>query len=222
MTRPIRPAGVDQDRPLPPGRSEPEGSGMISTRRSILAALLASPALGLAEINFASADTTLDLDLTPDCRDGDEHTVAQTEGPYFKPNAPLKRDLAIDAPRGERMTIGGLVLDTACRPLPRTLVQIWHADELGAYDTKGYKLRGYQYTDDDGRWWFSTIMPAAYAGRTRHYHVKVQKPRGRILTTQLYFPNERLNDQDSLFDRRLVMRVSSSDEGRFGRFDFVV
>ena len=120
------------------------------------------------------------------------------------------------------MTIGGLVLDTACRPVPRTLVQIWHADELGVYDTKGYKLRGYQYADDDGRWWFSTIVPAAYAGRTRHYHVKVQKPRGRILTTQLYFPGERLNDQDSLFDRRLVMRVSSSDEGRFGRFDFVV
>jgi hypothetical protein len=45
----------------------------------------------------------------------------------------------------------------------------------------------------------------------------VQKPRGRILTTQLYFPGKRLNDQDSLFDRRLVMRVSSSDEGRFGR-----
>ena len=45
---------------------------------------------------------------------------------------------------------------------------------------------------------------------------------GRILTSQLYFPNQRLNEQDSLFDRRLVMRVSSSDEGRFGRFDFVV
>jgi len=195
---------------------------MASTRRSVLAALIASPVLAMADNDLSAAAPTFGLDLTPDCRDGDEHTVAQTEGPYFKPNAPLKRDLAVDAPGGERMTIGGLVLDTACRPLPRTLVQIWHADESGAYDTKGYKLRGYQYADDDGRWWFSTIVPAAYAGRTRHYHVKVQKPHGRILTSQLYFPNERLNEQDSLFDRRLVMRVSSSDEGRFGRFDFVV
>ena len=195
---------------------------MASTRRSVLAALIASPVLAMADNDLSAAAPTFGLDLTPDCRDGDEHTVAQTEGPYFKPNAPLKRDLAVDAPGGERMTIGGLVLDTACRPLPRTLVQIWHADESGAYDTKGYKLRGYQYADDDGRWWFSTIVPAAYAGRTRHYHVKVQKPHGRILTSQLYFPNERLNKQDSLFDRRLVMRVSSSDEGRFGRFDFVV
>jgi protocatechuate 3,4-dioxygenase beta subunit len=195
---------------------------MASTRRSVLAALIASPVLAMADSDLSSAAPTFGLDLTPDCRDSDEHTVAQTEGPYFKPNAPLKRDLAVDAPRGERMTIGGLVLDTECRPVPRTLVQIWHADELGAYDTKGYKLRGYQYADEDGRWWSSTIVPAAYAGRTRHYHVKVQKPRGRILTTQLYFPNERLNDQDSLFDRRLVMRVSSSADGRFGRFDFVV
>jgi protocatechuate 3,4-dioxygenase beta subunit len=195
---------------------------MASTRRSVVAALIASPFLAMGNNDLSAAAPTFGLDLTPDCRDGDEQTVAQTEGPYFKPNAPLKRDLAVDAPRGEPMTIGGLVLDTACRPVPRTLVQIWHADESGAYDTKGYKLRGYQYADDDGHWWFSTIVPAAYAGRTRHYHVKVQRPRGRILTTQLYFPNERLNDQDSLFDRRLVMRVSSSDEGRFGRFDFVV
>ena len=195
---------------------------MASTRRSVLAALIASPVLAMADSDLSAAAPTFGLDLTPDCHDGDEHTVAQTEGPYFKPDAPLKRDLAVDAPRGERMTIGGLVLDTACRPVPKTLVQIWHADELGAYDTKGYRLRGYQYADDDGRWWFSTIVPAAYAGRTRHYHVKVQKPHGRVLTTQLYFPGERLNNPDSLFDRRLVMRVSSSDEGRFGRFDFVV
>ena len=195
---------------------------MASTRRSVLAALIASPVLAMADNDLSAAAPTFGLDLTPDCRDGDEHTVAQTEGPYFKPNAPLKRDLAVDAPGGERMTIGGLVLDTACRPLPRALVQIWHADESGAYDTKGYKLRGYQYADDDGRWWFSTIVPAAYAGRTRHYHVKVQKPRGRILTTQLYFPGERLNDRDSLFDRRLLLRISDSDDGRFGRYDFVV
>ena len=195
---------------------------MASTRRSVLAALIASPVLATADSDLSAAAPTFGLDLTPDCRSGDEHTVVQTEGPYFKPDAPLKRDLAVDAPRGERIIIGGFVLDSACRPVPKTLVQIWHADELGAYDTKGYKLRGYQYADDDGRWWFSTIVPAAYAGRTRHYHVKVQKPRGRILTTQLYFPGERLNDQDSLFDRRLVMRVSSSDEGRFARFDFVV
>ena len=114
---------------------------MSSTRRNILAALLASPALAMIESNRIAAQPALGLDLTPDCHDGDDHTVAQTEGPYFKPNAPLKQNLAVDAPRGEKMTIGGFVLDTACRPLPQTIVQVWHADETGAYDTAGYRLR---------------------------------------------------------------------------------
>ena len=57
------------------------------------------PVLPMADSDLSAAAPTLGLDLTPDCHDGEEHTVAQTEGPYFKPNAPLKRDLAVDAPR---------------------------------------------------------------------------------------------------------------------------
>jgi protocatechuate 3,4-dioxygenase beta subunit len=195
---------------------------MASTRRSLLTALVASPALAMTGISLTAAQPSPSLDLTPDCHDGDEPTALQTEGPYFKPNSPLKRNLAADAPRGERMIIGGRVLDTACREVPKALVQVWHADEKGAYDTTGYRLRGYQYSDDVGRWWFCTIVPAAYSGRTRHYHFKVQKPGGRILTTQLYFPGEPLNGRDSSFDRRLVLRLSVSDDGRLGQFDFVL
>src|SRR6478672_6032762 len=84
---------------------------MSSTRRNILAALLASPTLTMIGINRTAAQPARGLDLTPDCRDGDDQTVAQTEGPYFKPNAPLKQNLAADAPRGEKMTIGGFVLN---------------------------------------------------------------------------------------------------------------
>ena len=36
-----------------------------------------------------------------------------------------------------------------------------------------------------------------YTGRTRHYHFKVQAPGSRLLTTQLYFPNEAENRRDS-------------------------
>src|SRR5262245_58848962 len=206
----------------PTVRPRREERPMISTRRSVIAALLTSPALTTIGNGFAVAQPAPALELTPDCHDGDARTIAQTEGPYFKPNAPLKRDLAVDVPRGERMTIGGFVLDSACRPVPRALVQVWHADESGAYDTAGYRLRGYQYADDAGRWWFSTIVPGAYVGRTRHYHVKVQRPGGRILTSQLYFPGEPLNRRDGLFNQKLVMRVSDRDDGRLGRFDFVV
>jgi protocatechuate 3,4-dioxygenase beta subunit len=190
-------------------------------RRTALAAFLSASTLPLVG-RTADAQDGPRLELTPACGDQVQPTAAQTEGPFFKPDAPLKRDLAADRPRGERMTIAGLVLDTNCRPIPKALIQIWQADETGAYDNRGFTLRGHQFSDDRGRWWFTTIVPAAYPGRTRHIHVKVQKPGGRVLTTQLYYPGEPLNRRDGLFDQRLVMRISEAADGKFGRFDFVV
>jgi protocatechuate 3,4-dioxygenase beta subunit len=195
---------------------------MQPTRRSILAAVISAATLPVTRSHPAGAQARSVLEPTPECGKGGEPTMAQTEGPYFKPDAPLKRDLAVDAPNGERITLAGFVLDVGCQPIPKALVQLWHADETGAYDNAGFRLRGYQYADDTGRWWFSTIVPARYPGRTRHYHIKVQKPGGRIVTTQLYFPDDPLNRRDGLFDRRLVMRITDTADGRFGRFDFVV
>ena len=90
---------------------------MASTRRSVVAALIASPFLAMGNNDLSAAAPTFGLDLTPDCRDGDEHTVAQTEGPYFKPNAPLKRDLAVDAPEG-RTDDNWRIRARYCMPTP--------------------------------------------------------------------------------------------------------
>jgi len=188
-----------------------------ASRRSLLAMLAAGPALPLAGTAGAQP-----LAPTPECGDHAAPTAAQTEGPFFKPAAPLKRDLAADAPNAPRIALVGFVLDRGCRPLAGSLVQIWQADETGAYDTKGYRLRGHQFADESGRWSFATIVPGGYPGRTRHFHVKVQPPGGRILTTQLYFPGEPLNRRDGLFDERLLLRLSDGEDGRLGRFDFVV
>ena len=67
------------------------------------------------------------LELTPECGKGGEPTMAQTEGPYFKPDAPLKRDLAVDAPNGERITLAGFVLDVGCQPGTVKLAVGWVA-----------------------------------------------------------------------------------------------
>lgn len=189
-------------------------------RRTALGAFLSASTLPL--IGTARAQQAPALELTPACGDHAQRTVAQTEGPYFKPNTPERRDLATDRPQGEKMTVAGLVLDTNCRPVAKVLIEVWQADEAGAYDNSGFTLRGHQYSDDRGRFWFTTIVPAAYPGRTRHIHVKVQRPAGRVLTTQLYFPDEPLNRRDGLFDQRLLMRISNASDGKFGRFDFVV
>ena len=74
----------------------------------------------------------------------------------------------------------------------------------------------------DGAFRFRTNVPALYTGRTRHYHIKVQAPRSRLLTTQLYFPNEPANLRDVLFQSELLMRIADAGDGLDGRFDFVL
>ncbi|ABR62877.1 intradiol ring-cleavage dioxygenase [Sinorhizobium medicae] len=192
---------------------------MLPTRRSLLTAFLAVPALPVCNRAAAQQPT---LPLTPACRDDDDLTPALTAGPFYKPDAPLRHDLSGDAPDGERITIAGYVLDGNCRPIARSLVEIWHADETGAYDTRGYRLRGHQVTDERGRWWFSTIIPALYPGRTRHYHFRVRRPGAPVLTTQLFFPNEPQNDGDRLYSPSLLLDLRDTEDGKFGRFDFVV
>jgi protocatechuate 3,4-dioxygenase beta subunit len=110
-----------------------------------------------------------------------------------------------------------------CRPIPGVLVDLWHADEKGDYDNKGFRLRGHVFTDAEGRFLFRTIMPGLYPGRTRHYHLKIQAPGQRsVLTTQFYFPGEKQNRSDGLFRRELVMHVAKADDRLLARYDVIL
>jgi protocatechuate 3,4-dioxygenase beta subunit len=102
------------------------------------------------------------------------------------------------------------------------VVDLWHADENGEYDNIGFRYRGHVIASADGAFRFRTIVPALYPGRTRHFHVKVQAPASRLLTTQLYFPNEPANLRDGLFKRELLMRLVDAGDGPAGRFDFIL
>ncbi|MDQ0996296.1 protocatechuate 3,4-dioxygenase beta subunit [Phyllobacterium ifriqiyense] len=194
---------------------------MRSTRRSLLTAFLSLPLLEAAN-RSAFAQVAPELPLTRACDDGDGLTLEREAGPFFKPNTPLNRDLFPGSPGGERITVAGFVVDNRCHPLPGSLVEIWHADENGKYDQDGFRLRGHQFADAQGRWWFHTITPALYPGRTRHFHFKVQRPGGSVLTTQLYFPGEPGNAGDRIFHDSLLLDMQDTGDGFFGRFDFVV
>jgi len=159
---------------------------------------------------------------TPSCPGSAAPTARQTEGPYFKPDSPLRASLLEPGLTGTPMIVTGAVLSTACQPVARALIDVWHADDRGAYDTTGFRLRGHQFTDDQGRYRLETIVPGIYVGRTRHFHVKVQAPNRPVLTTQLYFPGEAMNARDPIFSPELVMRVSETTTGKAGSFDFVV
>ncbi|BAN26442.1 dioxygenase family protein [Caballeronia insecticola] len=159
---------------------------------------------------------------TPACADGHDATPRQTAGPFFLPHSPQRLSLLEPGIDGTKIVLSGRVWTSQCKPASGALLDFWHADDAGQYDEAGFRLRGHQFADGEGRYRLETIVPGLYPGRTRHFHVTLQAPGGRILTTQLYFPGERSNAQDSLFDRRLLMSIDDKSDQKAARFDFVL
>jgi len=153
-----------------------------ASRRAFLGATFALPFLSFRR---ASGQP---LSLTPACGEKPEQTPSQTPGPFYTPDSPRRSSLVEPGSRAERLVVAGLVLSPRCAPVANALLDFWHCDEAGDYDNRGFRYRGHFYTDAEGRYRLETIVPGEYPGRTRHIHVKVQAPGGRILTTQLYFP----------------------------------
>jgi protocatechuate 3,4-dioxygenase beta subunit len=179
-------------------------------RRAVVKAMLVVPVAGLAVFSGARAA----LAATPECAD-DEPTPPQGAGPFFTPGAPERASFVEPGLRGQPLVVTGQVLSTACAPAARALLDFWHADDGGRYDVDGFRLRGHQYADASGRFRLETIMPGGYGGLTRHIHVRVQAPHGRVLTTQMLFPEA----TESPRLRQLVVNMASPGEGRF---DFVL
>src|SRR5690349_3852370 len=199
-----------------------EGEGpMIDTptRRAILSGG-AFAAGSLFTIDAAIAEDQ--LSLTPACHDGAAATLPQTEGPYFKPSSPERIELIETGMAGQPIELAGFILTRDCKPVAGALLDFWQADDQGRYDNSGFRLRGHQFSDAEGRYRLRSIVPGNYPGRTRHIHVKVQPRGGRLLTTQLYFPGEAKNRSDGLFRNELLMKAAKKEGFLAGRFDFVV
>ncbi|GII87926.1 dioxygenase [Sphaerisporangium siamense] len=197
------------------------------TRKTLLkAALIGAPVpliagkvahASLARDVVAAGGTT--LSPTPyNCDPGDAPTIAQTEGPYFKPGSPQRSTIPGS---GTPLVVSGFVFGINCQPLANVLLDWWQADTNGNYDNVTYNQRGHFYTDANGAYKLTTIVPGLYPGRTRHLHVKLQAPNRPILTTQLYFPGEPRNSTDTIYDPRLLMTVSGSNPKQ-GSYDFVL
>src|SRR5215471_3783555 len=193
-----------------------------ASRREFLIAAAGLPALAASSRVTEAAAQVPPRRPTPSCPGSASPTERQTEGPYFKPDSPLRASLLEPGMAGTKIVVTGLVLSTACQPVARALIDVWHADDRGDYDNAGYRLRGHQFADDQGRYRLETIVPGIYPGRARHFHVKVQAPSRPVLTTQLYFPGEAVNARDPIFSRELVMQVSDAGSGKAATFDFVL
>lgn len=142
-------------------------------------------------------------------------TPPQMEGPYYTPNTPERNSLLEEGMTGTRLVLVGYVLDQDCQPLPNAWLDFWQADANGEYDNSGYRLRGHQFTDSQGRYYLETILPGLYSSRPiEHIHVKVRPEGGAEVTSQLYFPDQPVEGLTVVLEERGDFYV--------GYFNFVV
>ncbi|MFE5329485.1 protocatechuate 3,4-dioxygenase subunit beta [Embleya sp. NPDC056575] len=168
---------------------------------------------------------------------------------------PLDADLTaqhVGEPLGERIVVGGRVLDESGRPLRGQLVELWQANAAGRYPHKGdrhpapldpnFTGAGRCLTDDEGRYRFVTIKPGAYpwgnhhnAWRPAHIHFSLFGTAfTQRLVTQMYFPGDPLFAYDPIFNsvrderarRRMIagfdMDTTVSDWALGYRWDIVL
>ncbi|HEX2916577.1 MAG TPA: dioxygenase [Chloroflexia bacterium] len=195
----------------------------VATTQPASTTQAAATTAAAATIQITTQVAAKALPPTPACTSKASQTMAETEGPYFKPSSPERKSLWEAGTTGTRLIVTGYVLSTDCQPVKNALLDFWQADANGQYDNTGYRLRGHQFTDENGVFRLETVIPGLYPGRTRHIHVKVQAPNQPILTTQLYFPGEARNQTDSLYNKELLMEMTNNADGnKQGGFNFVL
>ena len=153
-------------------------------------------------------------------------TPSQTVGPFFHYALPYEAGPDVAGPdRSGAIRLTGRVLDGEGAPVPDAMVEIWQADENGAFVAEpgiyagvtagGFRGFGRCATDTEGRYRFRTVKPAGVPtvdGTAQAPHVAMSVfARGmlRRVVTRVYFADEAdANAADPL--------LSSVEEGRRG------
>jgi protocatechuate 3,4-dioxygenase beta subunit len=177
-------------------------------------------------------------------------TPRLTEGPFYPPKLPLDTDNdllivndKITPAVGEVTHLTGRVLSPSGEPMLNAVVEIWQCDGKGVYLAQGnangradanFQGFGRFTTGTSGEYYFRTIKPVPYPGRTPHIHFKVKKGGRELLTTQLFINGHPQNRTDGVFrglrdplDRELVLvdfqPIKESKIGELSaRFDIVL
>ena len=130
-------------------------------------------------------------------------TPAQTEGPFYPDHLPLDTDNdliivndSLTPAVGEVTHLSGKVLDASGSPVRNALVEIWQVDGNGVYlhsgsghgekRDKNFQGFGRFLTGSTGEYYFRTVKPVPYPGRTAHIHFKIKRENKELLTTQCY------------------------------------
>ncbi len=143
-------------------------------------------------------------------------TPAQTEGPFYPDKMPLDTDNdllvindGITPAVGEVTHLGGKILDANGDPIRNAVVEIWQVDHHGAYlhtgssnrDRKDANFQGFGrfLTGSTGEYYFRTIKPVPYPGRTPHIHFAIKIKGQEKFTTQCYVKGEPQNERDGIY-----------------------
>jgi len=141
-------------------------------------------------------------------------TPSQTEGPFYPDKLPLDTDNdlilvndSLTPAIGEITHLSGRVLDGRGDPIRNALVEIWQVDSNGIYlhsrdniTKRDANFQGFGrfLTGSTGEYYFRTLKPAAYSGRTRHIHFAIKMKGREKWTTQLYVKGEPKNAHDGV------------------------
>ncbi len=147
-------------------------------RKNFFRAIGSFPLFGISLTSFAAEG-----------RSGPCQTQRDAEGPYYKADAPSR---TVIETQGTTLQIEGTVVNgnDCTTPVANAILDIWHCDNHGEYDLKGFKCRGQIKTDSQGYYRFTSIFPPPYGSRPRHIHFKIRAKGYPELTTQLYFQGD--------------------------------
>lgn len=214
---------------------------ILPPRRQFIRRSLAGVGVIAATVLFERPGLFADLLLTP----------SMTEGPFYPNPLPLDTDNdllilndAITPAVGEVTHLSGTVMDRTGSPIPNARVEIWQVDGKGVYlhpkggdrklQDKNFQGFGRFITNLKGQYYFRTVKPVSYPGRTPHIHVAVYVKNKRVLTTQCLIKGHVQNQRDGVFKRvknpelrnKLLVNFQSLPNSKIGEltatFDVVV
>jgi hydroxyquinol 1,2-dioxygenase len=154
-------------------------------------------------------------------------TESTVLGPFYRSGAPVRAmGEHIGRPEdGSSTLVRGRVTGAEGQPLCDASIDVWQADDKGAYDIEDpgqppFNLRGVFVTGPDGQYEFRTARPASYpiptdgpvgellrrTGRNHmraaHIHAIVSAPGHRSVTTHIFIPGNPYLDSDAVFGVR--------------------
>lgn len=159
-------------------------------------------------------------------------TASTVLGPFYREGAaelPYGGAISKDG-GGEPAVLMGRVLDTAGRPIPGALLDVWETNEHGLYEQQDpgqpdMNLRGRFRADAEGRYKIVAIKPVSYPipddgpvgrmlralgrhpYRPAHVHFIVSAPGYRSLVTHLFVEGDPYLDSDAVFGTKASLVV---------------